>query len=940
MIGLRYLLVSVGIAVSAPVFSQADDAADEPVEEVVVTGSRIPRGDLTANSPVTSFEGEEFTLDAETNVIRKLQELPAFRPARSPTDGASGVFTGSFADLRGLDRKRTLVLVNGRRWITTISDGGVDISTIPPELIERVDVVTGGASATYGSDAIAGVVNFVLKRDLDGLELSAQYGITERGERTNTRYSITGGTPFGNDRGSFYVHTAWDETDAISANGRSLIDPMVINEGGVLVPDNDSFTANGTAQVDGTRAQFDSNGELFQSPGVVNAFDVAIDGFNEGPYARLQHPAEKVQINAGLTYDITEQVVFSLDAAYIRDDVHTRFDPSLKFLDFVEFAVDNPFLGPLTQSYLAALDAADDNDGFQTIPGLNRRFNELGPRINTNNHDSYFLGGGITVELADDWGLEVFSTWSESVGNLEQHGIHDPRLAQALDVVIGPEGPECRNTFFGKLECVPVNIFGPGTVSPEAADFLTSTAGFTTYNSDLDVQTILTGRLLELPAGPLDVAFGLEWRVTEGAETPDEVGKTGAIDALSIGEFFARLTQREVFAEALVPLISGARFAEYIGLELGVRYTAFDPGDSAWTYKALGEWAPTDNIRFRGGWQRATRAPISFELGAADSLNEQLDFLIGVDPCFTGAPLAGDVRTSCIADGVPAAVADAGALLDPDVIWLFRFLGGDVDPEIANTWTAGVVVRDLFTDALNFSIDYYSIDIEDAIGGLFETHIFDACILSGTSGTDPLCDRTSRNPSTGFINQLDIGFANIGLLETSGIDFGLDYATPIPGILGSDAVLRAELVGTRLQKWEQVFDINDPTSRQACDGLFGDFCGNPYPEWKTRVNLTWHDGPVSANLSWNRISSVTNDALVYDPDSAGRLAVTETGSYDYFDLAGLWRINETFELRVGINNMTDTDPPIVGSEFSNSNTYLNQYDAIGRRYFLGTSIRF
>lgn len=940
----KYLFVILGISVFAPAFSQStvDDAGDEEsIEEVVVTGSRVPRADLTANSPVTSFDGEEFTLDAETNVIRKLQELPAFRPARSPNNGQSSVFTGSFADLRGLDRKRTLVLVDGRRWITTISDGGVDISTIPPELIERVDVVTGGASATYGSDAVAGVVNFILKRDFDGLELNAQSGVTERGETTNTRFSITGGAPIGNNRGSFYVHTAWDDTSALSANGRRLNDPSVINDSGLLVADNDSFTANGTAQVDGTPAQFNSDGELFQSPGVVNAFDVATDGFNEGPYARLQAPAEKVQINAGLTYDITEQVVFSMDAAYVRDDVHVPLSPSFRSLDSIEFAVDNPFLGPLTQGYLTELDAADDNDGFQSIAGLNRRFNELGGRININNRDSYFVGGGVTLDLTDDWGLEIFSTWSESVGDLEESGINDLRLAQALDVVMGPSGPQCRNQSFGTLECVPVNIFGPDTISSDAAKFLSSEAGYTTYNSDLDVQAILTGEPLSLPAGPLGIAFGVEWRRTEGAETPDDIGRSGVIDGISIGEFFAGLRQREAFAEALVPLVSGARFAEYLGLELGVRYTAFDPGDSAWTYKALGEWALSESIRFRGGWQRATRAPISFELGAADAGNETLDFLVGLDPCFTGAPLTGDVRTSCIADGVPPAVADAGASLNPDGIWLFRFLGNlDLDPEIANTWTAGVVVQDLFIDSLNFSIDYYNIEIEDAIGDIFEAQVFDACILSGTSGTDPFCDRTSRNPSTGFITQIDTGFANIGLFETSGIDFGLDYSSPVPGVFGSDAQLRAEVLATWLQKWEQVFDVNDPTSRQACDGLYGDFCGNPYPEWKTRATLTWDDGPVSANLSWTWISSVTNDALLFDPGDAGRLAVTKAGSINYFDLAAVWRVSEGIELRAGIDNVTDADPPIVGAEFANGNTYLNQYDAIGRRYFLGTRVRF
>lgn len=941
---LKHLSIVAGVSILSPALAQTDAASDrnEQVEEIIVTGSRIPRADLEANSPVTSFESEEFTLDAETNAVRKLQELPTFRPARSPNNGQSSVFTGSYADLRGLDRKRTLVLVNGRRWITTISDGGVDISTIPPELIERVDVVTGGASATYGSDAVAGVVNFILKRDFDGLEANVQTGVTERGERTNTRVSVTAGAPIDSDRGSFYVHAAWDETDRITGVDRGFNNPALINSDGVLIRDNDSFTGSGTASVDGVPAQFDANGEIFQAPGVVNVFDVATEGFNAGPFTRLQMAADKVQLNAGLTYDITENATFWLDTAYIRDDIGVGpLTPNFRALDSAEFSVDNPFLGPLTRAWLADLDAADDGDGFQAIPGFNRRFTELGPRVNQNDRDSYFVGGGVDVELSDDWALEVFSTWSESDAELFEPGIHDPRLEQALDVVMGPNGPQCRNPSFGFLDCVPVNVFGPDKVSPEAAEFILSSAGFTTHNSDLDVQSVLTGQALDLPAGPLGVAVGVEYRRTVGAEFADENGRTGVIDGIAIGEFSATLVQRELFAEALVPLLSNAAFADYVGLELGARYTEFDPGDSAWTYKALGEWAISEQVRLRGGFQRATRAPISFELGAQDAGNLNLDFLIGLDPCFTGSPLTGDVRASCIADGVPASVADAGATMNPDGIWLFRFLGNpNLEPETADTWTAGVVFQNLMVDSLNVSVDYYSIEIDNAIGDIVEPQVFDRCIRSGTGGTDPACERTSRNPVTGEITQIDTGFANIGLFETSGVDIGVDYSTPAPGLFGTDGVLRTELLATWLQKWEQVFDVEDPANRLVCEGLYGDFCGNPYPEWKGRLTVGWDTEPLSVNLSWYWIGGVTNDLLVFDPEDAGRLGATDVDSFHYLDLAAIWRFSEGIDFRAGIENLADAEPPIVGAEFADGNTYLGQYDSIGRRYFIGTRVRF
>ena len=246
---LRHILAATGLIAAVPVIA-ADTPADTPMEleEIVVTGSRVRRVNVDSSSPLTSLNADRFQISAETNIVRQPQELPSFYPGRSPVSGSESGFTGSFADLRGLGSTRTLVLVNGRRWINTVSTSAVDLATIPPELIERVDVVTGGASATYGSDAVAGVVNIILKDDFDGVEFNAQTGMTDRGEATNTRYSLTAGQEFGEGRGSAYVHVSHDITEGISGARRSFLNPLVENIDGELVPLNRSHRRLGRQQ--------------------------------------------------------------------------------------------------------------------------------------------------------------------------------------------------------------------------------------------------------------------------------------------------------------------------------------------------------------------------------------------------------------------------------------------------------------------------------------------------------------------------------------------------------------------------------------------------------------------------------------------------------------------------------------------------------------------
>lgn len=947
---MRTILSSRGVTLLAtfvlaggfqPSFAQEEPNDQEGgVQEVIVTGSRVPRADLESNSPLTSISAERFQVSAETNLVRQLQQLPAFAPTRSPSSGADGGFTGSFADLRGLGRQRTLVLVNGRRWINTISDGGVDLSTIPPELVERVDIVTGGASATYGSDAVAGVVNIILKENFDGLEFNAQSGLTDRGESTNTRISMTGGRKFDNGRGTAFFHASTDTTREIGTDHRGYLDPVLFNSGGELVPLNGLTTSSASATIDGVPALF-NNGDLFSGPGVINELTTA-DMFNEGRYARVQIPGRKHSIAGGLTYELHDGVNLYTQGIYIRDENVARRSPYPIDLSGERIGVDNPFLAPDTQAYLTSLDS--DADGFVQIPGLARRLTELGRRAEFNDRDSYRLLGGVEIDLGRGWKVDTSAIYSESNFTIHTEGFAGTaRLSQALDVVNGPDGPQCRVPEYNGTRCEPLNIFGAGTINPEAAKFIEIEGGLRGNNTDTTLQSILTGKLFDLPAGSVGMALGAEYRKSKASEIPNEVWRYG-LSSDVLAEFTASLKQKELFGELVVPLLKDASLAHYLGLELGARYTSFRPGDQAWTYKALLDWAPIRQVRLRGGVQRATRAPNPFELGGGDQAFIALE-AIGGDPCFTGAALTGDLRTACIANGVPAGIADAGATVPPGQEFNFTFFGNrELSPEVAKTWTIGTVLSDLGIEGLSFTADYYHIDINDVITSLGTEVINQQCFFSGTGGADPLCNEITRNPVTGVISAFDDGPVNGGGYKVSGLDLSASYGRRVHGLAASEASLAVNLIATRLMEFVFTPFSEQPDVRFDCSGLYGPLCRFPRPQWKMATQVSWNEGPIGVSFIWNWIGSTKDEAAKYDPQTVADLARLSVGSKHYFDLNAIWHATESIEVRAGVENLLDSKPPIFGMDRNDGtpdfNTYPGLYDTLGRRYFAGLRVRF
>jgi outer membrane receptor protein involved in Fe transport len=915
--------------------------APAQIEEIVVTGSRIPRPDLQSASPVTVVNADAFRVAAETNVVRILNELPAFTPTRSPANNGATSFTGSFASLRGLGRNRTLVLVNGRRYINTISDGGVDLSTIPPELIERVEVVTGGASATYGSDAVGGVINFIMKDELDGVEMNVQAGRTGRGETTNSRISITGGQKFADDLGSAYFHASYDNSDPITADGRSFIDPVLVNDGrggftplvSERVPSGSALAPVGT----GTQRAFFRNGELFSAPGVANALPTT-SFFSDAPFARLQLPAEKTTIAAGFKYNISEGVRLYSEGIFVKEDIRTVFAPIGLGLAGERLNLANPFLGPLTRASLAP---RADAQGFFTIPGLARRFSEVGDRRTFTDRNSYRFVLGATVQLPADWSLDVNMNYAESTFEVRQRNIINVvRLSQALDVVAGPTGaPQCRVTSGG---CVPANIFGANGLTAAAADFVRGEANLDGRNADTVIQAIFTGDIYDLPAGTVGFSGGIEYKKGEASENPDDAFLLNVTSSGQFAVLNGKSDSWEAFGEVNVPLLRDMPFVDYLGFEGGVRYTKLQPGGDTFTYKALLEWAALPQVKFRGGLQRALRAPNAFELGAGD----QNDDILSTDPCFTGAALTGSLRAACLATGFPTALANTGAT-GANFVYRATFFGNpNLEPERADSLTLGVVFQDIGVPNLSFTADYYDINIKSAIGSVSLANLLNYCFLAGTSGSSPLCAVFTRNATTGAVTRIVRSQQNTGKLVIRGVDLGVVYSRAVPGVLfDEDGAIRIASNAVYSLENTRVPFANAPSVKFECEGLYGPNCtGGPFPKWRANTRFSWQEGPLTLGLTWTWVGKVGDDARIYAPASFTNLAVKGLPAQQYFDLTGVYALSNGVTLRGGVENLFDNEPPIPGRDRALTSTEISGvpglYDHIGRRYFAGASVRF
>lgn len=1032
----------IALTVAAPAYAQDADVttnstaeAEEPGQAIVVTGTRLRSPNLESASPVTVVTAEEFALTGTTRVEDLINSLPQVFAAQGGNiaNGASGIAT---LDLRGLGPERTLVLINGRRMAPgTPTTSAADINFIPAALIERVDVLTGGASSVYGADAVAGVVNFVLDTDFEGFKVNLNYGVYNHNNRSSNDIrgandargfgyptgmvtdggtfdgTVAFGSSFDDGRGRVTAYAGYRKIDpvlqarrdysacSLSANTAAATTTLgrQYNCGG------SATSATGTVFFNtGTGANFTSSTAQF---GPNRTLLPGFTPYNFGPLNYFQRPDERYTAGVFADYEISSAIKPYMEFMFMDDRTVAQIAPSGNFGNTLSINCDNPLLSagqrasfcnagnllvsPLPgDAFTVTGNVATENAArvarglgepllpttpFNFIDPLtgttyNRAFAQIlrrnvegGGRQDDLQHVSYRAVIGVKGDLSPAWSYDAFYQYGRN--NYAQTYLNDfsvTRLGRALDVVNGPGGtPVCRSTLDGSdPNCVPWDIFSPGTVTPSQASVqYLATPGFSRgVVSQQVANAFLSGSLgeygLKTPWADqgVDVVFGAEYRKeslqfsSDSAFSTGDLAGQGAATLPVSGSFDVK----EFFTEVRIPIAQDSWVYDFT-ITGGYRYSDYSTGVNTDTYKIEGEFAPTRDIRIRGGYNRAVRAPTVQDLFAPN--------LVALDG--SSDPCAGFVitaaNTGCLAQGLTV-----GQFVAPNPADQYNgFVGGNLslNPEVADTYTGGVVLTPTFLPGFTASVDYFNIDISQAIGGIGSDTILAAC----TSTADPFfCGLINRDPS-GSLWRSAAGFTtnvtqNIGGFSTSGIDAQVNYSTEI-GDLGT---LTFNFLGTYLDELVTDTGVSIPGLDQTfdCVGLYGNVCGQPNPEWRHQARLGFNfRGGFGASVRWRYFDGVTLDAV--DPNTnlnnpsgtgpaPGGVARPGAAGFDavnYFDLTFTFAAGDNFNFVLGANNVLDKAPPTTGSQACpagscNGNVYAQQYDALGRYLFAGVTLDF
>lgn len=942
---------------TTPAFAQSApaDAADDSV--IIVTGSRIARPDLNANSPISIVGAQDIALKAgATNIEQVLNDLPQVTATQSSTSNNPGGGV-STVNLRNLGSQRTLVLVDGRRYMSYDVNQVVDLNTIPSSLIKRVDVTTGGASAVYGSDAIAGVVNFVLKRDFTGIELNSELDITQRGDGKVWDINGTIGTNFDDDRGNVTLFVDYTKRKSTFAGDRAFSRNALSDAEDGSAP----FAAGGSPSVPQGRINVAGLGAAsglgcdiqdFNNDGSSRCY-VAANGYNFSPVNYLQVPQERFLVSAMAQYEISDHFTPYMEAQFSNNRVSaqlaaTPISNGSPFGDGVigplRLQTQSPFFSPALRAALASLDT--DADGYVTS-NFNYRTTQIGPRANFDERNAFRVVAGMKGDLAAGFSYDGYYMYSRTKNSQRQLGnVAIDRFLAATTTEFGPGGVlQCVDATARASGCVPANIFGLGNLSQGAIDYLgIGATNLEQYTTQVASFAITNSSLFDFGAGGVGLSLGAEWRKESGSITPDQYLASGNVAGFNPGQATGgSYTVREFFGELNVPLLRDT-FIHSFDLNAAARATHYSnaPGN-VFTWSAGAQLAPVKDVLFRVQYQKAIRGPSVNEL----YLGNTVSFAGNADGCSIAAAPTGMLRDICLAQGVPAAILDGPAparlaLGDPNNVNPLTFLGGNANlkEETAKTWTVGVVFQPSFIPRFHATIDYYNVKIADAIvPGIGTQTIGNLCFQSFNQaycGSDVI-----RRNSFGEIDSFSDLYTNSGGFKNAGIDVTLDYSMPLgPILFGEESRLAFDLKGSYLTKSTVQTVVGIPSTLVDCQGKFGVLqCGVPTPKWRHSFRTTLDTGPLTLSVLWRYIGKATDD----DPNT---LYGSETfKAQNYFDLTAQVEATDNVTITGGVSNMFDKKPPLAasaqnGGNGEQSNTYPTLYDVLGRSFFVSAKLKF
>lgn len=978
-------LLAGGAVLLAPGAALAD-AQPAVVQEVIVTGSRLPRRDLVADSPVVTVGGERLAEDATLTLETALNKLPQLTPGFSSASNNPSANGASYLNLRGLGFQRNLVLLDGRRTIGGNASNAVDLNTIPAALVDRIEIVTGGASAVYGADAVAGVVNLILKRRFEGLEFNARTLVSERGDGREKNMSLTAGRLFGDV--SVMGAIGWSRRDEIGKGARSFssqadgvssflpsgsyntganppsqaavnalfgaygVAPGAVSpRGGVA---GFSFNADGTLFATGVpfNPAFEVQNYRGSRDDVVAAFYPDAYAYNFQPFNKLILPLERWTGSLFVEARVSDRLELFGRAMGARYTAATALAPTPAPTDpnplypgrgVIGFTI--PVTNPFIPAGLAQLLASRRGDSPALAgSGPNEEFLyrfravALGPRQSDNTSTTGSLLGGARLDLGRGWRGEAWASYGRYERREVQDGLLNVRrFEQLLDSPTG--GREACDGGF--------NPFG-AVISPSCREFLRVKARYATTVQQTNAVVQASGPLFQAPAGPVLAVAGLEYRDVSYAFRPPTGLSRGEIAGfIPLAAVRGSVRFAEVFAEASAPLLRDLPGVQAADLTVGYRRSQERASGGVDSWKAELGWTPVRTLKVRGAVQRAVRAPDIFErfqppVGGS---------LTGADPCSAVSAQ----RTAAVLDlcrrqgaalGFTPAFVDGFSTFNSTDVAVVQGGNPDVKPEEATTFTLGTVWRpgwdSGWADGLSATVDGYRIKVTGAIGYEDPQVALNACYNLGGAGNptydpaNPFCRRLPRSAADFSLFDVPARQTNQLTLETAGIDLGLSFTTRLADLSGVAWLGRLDtrLSATRLIRFRQ-----QPSSAQPRIDYVGTIAGDggvqeSLPRWKAEGDLSWGAGPVGLTVSGRFIDAMTNRALLLDPASVA----TGAGKAWYWDLSGRWDVARDAQLRVGVLNLFDRGPEIFRPAVDAS-TDPSTYDVIGRRFWVGLRVR-
>jgi iron complex outermembrane receptor protein len=987
-------LAALAIAAHAQGPTTTATYGEYELEEIFVTGSRIARPDFESASPIVTVSRENFVATGATSVEMVMNRMPQLVPDQTNTSNNPGLTGEARVQLRGLSPYRTLVLLDGRRVVPSNSEGTVDVNIIPASLVESVEIITGGASAVYGADAVAGVINFKLKEEFQGLQFDGSYTRTEQGDGDDYSVGITAGTGFAEDRGSAYLYVGYTERSSVTYDEREIsryplgyFGPGAggIGPGGGFLPLGSGSIQEGTiprlpASQEAFDALFESygypagtvpyqrefgfnqDGSLFtmgdwETPGSVANFRGERDdfffndqrySFNYASWNYLQMPLERVWSFGRGSFEFGSGHEVFAQGLYADYSAEMALAPSPAAPLWIP--VSNPYVSPDLKFLLdSRADPAADL-------WLNKRLVELGPRTGLNEYAVYQLTAGIDGPLLDRWTYDAYAQYGR---NTRKETLGGAVLRSRVhELTYAPDG--------GQSICGEFNLFGVDRISKDCAAYISGSAVNRQEYEQTILEATVSGTLADLPAGELRGVFGVMYKRDEffydGADVASAYLDDGLADWAGLNPYddlSGSDHNTDLYVEALIPVLADRTAVRKLDVGLGYRYSDYKLAGGADTWKAELMYEPVDPLLLRSSLQRAVRVPNIFEL-YDPQLPQRWDadpFYGGGDPCEAGSeyrsgPDAAGVEALCLAQGVPAGLLPE--FRDQDGAH-FGVEGGnpDLEPETADTLTLGFVLRSWSSDPLwssmQMSLDWYRIEIEDAIETVyFEDALnlcFDADVNPDFRASNLWCGFFSRDPATGEIAEITEILSNIDGFKVSGVDLQLDWQVPVgPGTAGFNAVV----------SWMDYFEYIEPPGLPTFNkvgyagGLYyGRYwgIGDARPEWKWIVNLQYAWPSFAIGTRWNHVDGVRDLYELFSDeyeweDPFKSVAVP---SYDYFSLflsyAAAEGVLAGLSFTAGVENLTDEDPPLMHSG-PGPNTDASQYDVFGRRYYARLSYRF